>query len=573
MSDVVVGPRAVIPTERSASTSLDEAAPPEGQLARNTEGRVSWRNPEESRLARYELSSIRGIQEDRRLKLKDVLIAVNDVLKGASLSNDASKMISQIWVKARMDPSRDQGKDIKALLPLLEAHPELLESLYKIATTDTLFEQERTNNEQLFDKMRSEFLAELISGAVDSRNITQGPGSMCTAASMLKALPPEELLRLGAGFALDGSVVTKGGDTMELREPFFGRAQRDSNAALEDIKCRRPSAGMLMLLDGVIELGVPDTTVQSGSYWFQYADAWRDLRGNDSACAGRDAKIAVDPATGQAVANGAPGAVELSQMEYLTQKLKSNPVDGKLKSNPADGTSGGVLIDTVWSHASRLTANDQQHGRHMLRAVGVETRNGAEYIVCENPIGDFINRTRSADGHAEYCPPGTILGNQNGFWFEQGEKGVVYIRKDVLAENLQTVMVDYNDSYHVSEGIKVASLGTLDSSVDVPPIDFVVADPEPLSPSSTVAVASSVSKEAPRRVNMEPLTKVAKAVASQANELKASGPVVGRRKREEEELMLDPAVAQPVAAKKGGEGASTETPSSVTPDAASVKAA
>lgn len=413
-------------------------------------------HPEVSR-SPYSLTSIRGIQEDRHLGLESVI-------RGSSFAQDHRDQISKIWVEARVDSRSDQGRDLRELIPTLERDPQLLSSLYKIATSDSLFGQKRTvENAESFDKMRREYLGELIRGAVDSRAITQGPGAMCTAASMLKALPPAELLRLGAGFALDGHVKTLGGKEMVMRPEFVKRAELSSSASIEDVKCRRPSAGMLMLLDGVIELGVRDTTAQQGSYWWQYTDAWRNLRGHESVCAARDAKIQVD-ASGQAVSTG--GVSTVSTMDYLVDQLRRNK---------SDGAHGGVLIDTEWDHSSRSTGSESMHARHMLKAVALERRNGSEYIVCENPIGDFVDVAKSYKGHAEFMPPGTILGNKNGFWFETGEKGTVYIRKDVLDKHLQTVLVDYKDAFVASSGKQVQGIGTLSRSEDGP-INFVNGD-------------------------------------------------------------------------------------------------
>jgi hypothetical protein len=402
------------------------------------------------------LTSIRGIHDDRSLPLESLV-------RSSSFARDHRAELSQIWVKARIDPKLDQGQDLKALLPLLEKHPELLERMHAIATTDRLFGKARSSeNGASFDKMRSEFLAELIRGAVDSRAITQGPGPMCTAASMLKALPPEELLRVGSGFALDGVVATRGGKEMVMRSDFLYRAEDGSAGHIEDIRCRRPSAGMLMLLDGVIELGVPDVTKQGGSFWWQYTDAWRNLRGCEVACAARDATIEVSRLTGEATRESGIATTTMSQMEYLINRLERSKT--------------GVLIDTEWDHSRSGTGSDSMHARHMLRAVGVEQRGGTTFVVCENPIGDFVDTTRSSRGHAEFFAPGTILGHKDKFWFETGEQGLVYIRQDVLSAHLQNILVDYGDTYTFVKGHETTplSLGTLDKTTPI--IRFVNGD-------------------------------------------------------------------------------------------------
>jgi hypothetical protein len=435
-----------VPTQRGVAPerTLADAVNPEVYSSRNAQT----------------LASIRGVQVDRRESL-------DSVVRWSLFGREHRAEIAQIWVKARLDPRMDQGQDIKDLLPLLSKHPELLERLHGVATTDRLFGIERSaDNAASFEKMRSEFLAQLIRGAVDSRSITQGPGPMCTVTSMLKTLPPEELLRLGCGFALDGVVKTRSGKEMIMRPAFIERAAINSNGDIGNVKCQRPSAGMLMLLDGVIELGVPDVTQQPGAYWGQYTDVWRSLRGAEAACAARDAKIQVNRLTGQATQESGVMTSEMSQMEYLECQLKRSGGE----------RAGGVLIDTLWNHSRPGAGSDTSHGRHMLRAVGVEHRKGATYIVCENPIGDYVDTRKTSAGHAEFFAPGSILGHKDGFWFEMGGNGTVYIRKDVLSQHLQTVLVDYSDKFayvkgHETEPLK---LGTLDKTT--PMIIFVNGD-------------------------------------------------------------------------------------------------
>lgn len=441
-----------MPVLESPNTSPSSRATERGVAPHNAVTPIQGEIADLPSQSAHSLPSIRGMLGDHRLSNFD------RVVRGHSFSQEQLGQLAEIWTKARMDPRSDEGALLRQLLPTLQAHPELLTQLHRVATSDHLFGRDKSDPN--FEQMRREFLSDLIRGAVDSRNITQGPGAMCTAASMLKAVPATELIRLSCGFALDGRVTTAGGKDMMMRPEFFRRAEISSNAAMEDIRCRRPSAGMLMVLDGVIELGVPDTTQQSGSYWWQYTDAWRNLRGHESACAGRDATIHVN-SSGQALHNAPPGARTVTQMGYLLESL--NQPDAR------------VLIDTQWNHSSSSTGMSAEHGRHMLVARSTVTRDGVQYVMCENPIGDFVDTSKSSRGHAEYFPPGTVLGNRNGFWFETAENGMVLIRRDVMESHLQTVLVDYQDRYVTGTSGRPIALGTLSTDA-VSPITFVRGD-------------------------------------------------------------------------------------------------
>jgi hypothetical protein len=417
------------------------------------------------------LESIRGVAEDRSVK------TFGEIVRSSNLSAEQHAKLMTIWKEARVE-GRDFGKDIQALIPLIQQDPKLLDLLHKVAAPQadpatgkiTLFNQELTSsNKAEFDKMRQEYLAELLRGSVSSHRVIQGPGSLCTAASMLKKIPSQELLRLGAEYAVYGKSTTAGGAVMEMQQRFVDRAKSSSTGTLDSIKSGRPSQGMLMLLDGVMELGVDNVKSKEGAYWFEYTDAWRNLSGKECACAGRDARILYNPETKRAVSEAGQGVQELSQVDYLfTVAAEANGERAK-----------GVLIDTKWNHAQAGQPTESMHGRHMLKAVGVtKDEHGNEYLVCENPIGDFIDLKTRSTSRAEYVKEGTILGDPDSFWCKTGSRGIVYIRKDVVEANLQTLLVEYDESYHVSSGKPVRSIGTMSSEAGVyeHPIPFVQTD-------------------------------------------------------------------------------------------------
>jgi hypothetical protein len=446
------------------------------------------------------LTSIRGVQRDVSLSFTKVV--QDSIFAGQGASRDflpgeqeqlplQREQLQKVWLEARLD-GRDCGKALKQIVPLLENDPTLLDKLHTVATATWLFNQELTpENRAEFEKMRREFLFELVQGAANSRNITQGPGSLCTATSQLKALPQAELLRLGCDYATAGYAVTRGGEALVMQDRFVERARAASSGVLADVRCRRPSAGMLMLIDGVMELEVANVTTQVGSYWWQYTDAQRNLRGAETICAGEGARINVN-SQGRPVLSPAEATAQVSPFGYMMQALpRFERGEGDQASIPDQvfgaGRTNGIVFDTRWNHGSAGTGMSSMHGRHMLKAIGVsQLSDGHEYVVCENPIGDFVNRLASREGHAEFVAPGTILGDRNSFWFKTGQDGVVYIRKDVLESHLKTVLVDLDVPYNYLDGGQVLSLGNLSTAgAMVDAIEFVEGD-SPASKASSV---------------------------------------------------------------------------------------
>ena len=402
------------------------------------------------------LSNRLGIPEGRDLNL-------SKVLEGANLSKEQRQAVAKIWTVARLDPRTDRGQDVQQLLkafeydPSLKNNPELLERLAEVASADTLFGKTKEElGQEEFDKLRREFLVDIIRAAVNSDTIVQGRESLCTATAACKTISHGEYLRLATDVALHGRATTASGAELTLHDGFFNRAQLMTERPMRDLRSRLPSAGTLMMLYGVMQLGDAQTSPtqplierQDGSYWHQYTQMIEKLTGEKKACAGRDAVIHVD-GNGNAVREGATGAQETTLYKYVEQQLKNGEQ---------------VWIDTKFSFASEdlaYTAGTHQHSRHALVAEGIETHDGVTWIRCANPIGDFVNTSKSFSGHAEMFAEGTRLGDLNGFWFETAGNGDILVRQDVFDKNIRSAMVSYDEKYHFKQGDKAEALGSLD---------------------------------------------------------------------------------------------------------------
>lgn len=407
-----------------------------------------------------------GIPEGRDLDL-------SKIESRTKLTKEQQDAVKKLWVVARIDPRSDRGQDLQLLLNAIDYDPsltpEVLEQLHAVATADTLFGRSKKEvGDKEFEKLRREFLVDVIRAAVNSDTIVQGKESLCTATAACKIIPHGEFVRLATDLALNGKATTASGAELALHERFFDRAQTMTHREMHEVRSRHPSAGMLMMLYGVMQLGdtatnpqVPLIERQEGSYWHQYTVATEKLTGRKMACAGDDAKIHLD-SKGNAVREGASGAAsETSLYGYVESQVRS----GKQ-----------VWIDTKFSFSSQdlnYTVG-QQHGRHALVAEGLERRNGETWIRCANPIGDFVNTSRSTRGHAEMFPVGTRLGKQGGFWFETAENGDILVRADVLERNIRTAMVSYDEQYTYQDGDKAEKIGSLDYNDG--PIYFIEVD-------------------------------------------------------------------------------------------------
>lgn len=417
-----------------------------------------------------------GAPVDNTRGLTDRSLPFSEVIKGYEdkLTPEQKRKLAVIYATAQdtpdpNDPSgtrdrrsggiRNRGQDLRDLMPLLVENPGLIDNLYRLSTTDSLFGEKLATNatkaeREDFERRRADYLIDVLAAGADPSRLTQGPGAMCTSASMLKHLPRAEFLRLATGYAVDGRVTTASGKVMVARPEFRGRSVTNSGGTLDTIRCIRPSAGMLNLLDGVQSLGVPDVTVQSGAYWWQYTDAWRHLTGREAACAAPDGDVFVGR-SGVPVQNQADSVETVKAYDLMMRNLRSG----------RPGVS--YLIDTEWSHAGAYQGAERDHCRHMLVAKGTVMRNGEEYVVCDNPIGAFIDPKTGT-----YYPEGTVLGNKDGFWFVTGPGGTVYVRTDVLRTHLRTITIEYGDRFDAANPTAARSIGDIATT----PINFLDAE-------------------------------------------------------------------------------------------------
>jgi hypothetical protein len=414
------------------------------------------------------LTSIRGIpardSKALALVLDDPSLQSNPAFAEAyvELSSIYREELKQLWLVARLDPALDRGGELSKLLtqfcqdPSLKAHPELISQLYSIATAESLFGLTRDQYQQRgidFNKIRREFLVDIIRGAISSDNITQGKEPLCTVGVASKLLSKAEFLRLVTSYALDGRVTTASGAEMHVWPQFIDRAYAASEAALGDVKCARRSAGMLTVLYGMTQLGDsaenpsrPLVERQQGLYWHQYTLAVEKLLGEQVACAHRTAHgITIDSETGYALPEGS------------TASTKQVDVFGYLEEQLARGRT--VFIDTRFNFSSNNVSSGSQHCRHALAAERIEMRDGQRWFRCSNPIGDFVDTSKSGHNHAEFFPAGTILGDRRGFWFETAENGDILVRADVLQRNLQTVLVQYGTPFVHEPGVRPQFIG------------------------------------------------------------------------------------------------------------------
>jgi len=447
------------------------------------------------------LTSIRGIPEQASKNISAVVNAPE--LQGSPALAEAFQHltsiyredIKQLWLVARLDPKLDRGLELASLLKLfctdatLHEHPELLSQLYNVATAESLFgltRQQYQDQGMDFNKIRREFLVDIIRGAINSDNITQGKEPLCTIGSACKMLSKAEFIRLTTEYALNGSVTTASGDTMQMRSEYIGRAWHSSEATLGEVKCARRSAGMLMTFYGILQLGddagnpaVALVDRQQGLYWHQYTRAVEKLLNKQIACAHRTATdILIDPETGVAVPDGTSGTTKKVELfSYLTEQL----------------TRGrSVFIDTKFSFSSSTAASDAEHGRHAMVAERFEMRGGERWVRCSNPIGDFVDTSKSGANHAEFFPPGTILGERLGFWFETAENGDILVRADVLQRNLQTALVQYNKPFDATSGSRPQFIGDIEASRAGPTYYFDFS--EDIGPIQSEPVAVSISE-------------------------------------------------------------------------------
>lgn len=401
------------------------------------------------------LVSIRGIPSCESVQ-------PNALAPDSAFDETYSADLHKLWIAARLNPREDRGGDLRKLVEAfetdagLEENEELITQLSRVAKSEVLFGKTRAEFSAMgidFDKVRREFLVDVIRGTIDSDNITQGSEPLCTIASAVKLLPKAEFLRLATDLALKGEATAQSGAAIRVwPEEFLHRAHKYSEAQLGDVKSARRSLGMLTMLYSVLQLGdqemnprQPLVSRQEGLYWHQYTEMVQKLLGEKVACAHRSAKdIAIDGETERAVAKGTPGAREVDLFGYLEAQLNRER---------------RVFIDTVFDFSTPGRTVGNEHSRHALIAEKFEEINGERWVRCSNPIGDFVDSSKSREGYAEFVRTGAILGRQDGFWFKTDKNGDILVRADVLRANIQTALVMYGEPYTHREGDSPVFIG------------------------------------------------------------------------------------------------------------------
>jgi hypothetical protein len=383
--------------------------------------------------------------------------------QSSAFVRENSEAFQKLWTVARVDPRADRGAEILAFAKLfepggkLEHRADLLAKVSEIASSNSLFGKSRAEvGDQEFNKLRREFLVDVIRNATNSDNIIQGREPLCTATSAVKMLSAEQYLKVATELALTGEATTESGAKIGLWNSFYSRAQKSAANLDGQIFCAQPSAGSLMLLYGVMQLGdavanphLPLVERQEGAYWHQYVRAAEKLVGTKFAAASAaSGQIMCDPKTGGAVREATEGAVALSTTEYIQKQLTA----GKK-----------VFIHTHFSARAADGAVGNGHSEHAMVADGLHVdQKGETWVRCSNPIGDFFKRDRGAGGQPEFYRVGATLGDPNGYWFKVGENGDILVRKDVFEKQLYSALVSYDEKYTFSQGDKVEQIGSLD---------------------------------------------------------------------------------------------------------------
>jgi hypothetical protein len=405
--------------------------------------------------ARNNIAELRGMDPEASLSWQKLA-------QSSAFVRENSETFQKLWTVARVDPRADRGAEILAFAKLfepggkLEHRTDLLAKVSEIASSNSLFGKSRAEvGDQEFNKLRREFLVDVIRNATNSDNIIQGREPLCTAASAVKMLSAEQYLGIATELALKGEATTASGAKMKLWDSFYDRAHKSSSQLDGAIFCAQPSAGSLILLYGVMQLGdavanphLPLVERQDGAYWHQYVRAAEKLVGTKFAAASAaSGQILYDLKTGVAVREATEGAVALSTTEYIQKQLTAGKkvfIHSRFSARAADGAVGGG------------------HAVHAMVADGLHVdQKGETWVRCSNPIGDFFKRDRGAGGKPESYRVGATLGDPNGYWFKVGENGDILVRKDVFEKQLYVAMVTYDEKYTFSQGDKVEQIGGL----------------------------------------------------------------------------------------------------------------
>ncbi len=411
-----------------------------------------------------------------------------------------------------VEPSASRGAELLNFAKLFESggalanKPELFAKICQIASASELFGKTRAElGDQAFDKLKNEFLADIVRNCVDSDNIIQGREPLCTGTSAVKLLSAAEYARLATDMALKGEATTQSGAKLELYNSFFDRAQKSSAGVHGNVFCAQPSSGSLMLLYSVMQLGdesidpnlsfeqrrfmAPLIERQSGASWHQYARATEKLTGKKFAAAAAAAQdILCDAKTGAAVRDSSAGpTVSLTTSEYVKKQLES----GKK-----------VFIHTYFNAHASDGAVGTAHSEHAMVAEGLEVDRltGQTWVRCSNPIGDFYKKNRGADAQPEAYEVGALLGDANGYWFKVAENGDILVQKEVFDRQLYSILVQYDESYTFTYGDQVKQFGGLDRDEGLHQFMWVDEAPQRIDEPRQKTVAPLVREEPKKRI-------------------------------------------------------------------------
>ncbi|MFN4896851.1 MAG: hypothetical protein ACK5HO_13770, partial [Pseudomonadota bacterium] len=505
------------------------------------------------------LHSVRGLENPSRS-----VASFSEVVRDSNLTASQQEKLQEVWTQARVN-GRDIGKDIRAIVPLLEQRPDLLEQLHTIATSNQLcLIQKADVSAKAFEAMRRDCLVELIRGAVPPPLVAQGETSACTGEGTRSCLSSANFLQVACGLVINGQATTIGGDQAAFgknRDDFLTRlvpyAERVSGFSLHgdgeytrsvgSVSSRMPSFTKALINAAVMEMFGGDVTAETGQFCHEYTQMVRSLSGFETACAGPNARILVDGA-GRPVTSKEAAVGVVSQREYFYQALErisNDPQAHSLLTRGSDtGHPDGVLVDVKWSDPS----GGGLHGRHFLKATGLVEKDGQQWVQLLNPIGDYAQGKTPPGSTERFYPPGTELGDKNSIWWKTGENGVVYVRKDVFEKNLMTVMVQYDERYVAGQSRPVRLLGTLEqqkATFDAP-VDWIVPAPrniETAQSPNTLTKVDKLTQEEEKKKTLAELALEQQAYARTKGQDQQNEPtfmaVVGRYQKEETKILRD----------------------------------
>lgn len=409
----------------------------------------------------------------------------SEVKQAASLTQEQESMLHEIWQVAQIGGA-NVGKDLKQLVPLLAQEPQLLEELYQVATSNTLWGIDKvTIDSGVFEERRKEFLVELIRGAAQPSFFAQGESATCTACKALSSTSARNILNLALGLALDSTATTAAGDTLRLgfdESDFYGRlvpyasklaGEGPPPRDLDSITSRMPSFGMALVYASLMEMQGRPVTAETGQWCDEYTRMARSVTGYDMQCAGPEAQITLAGKNFTAV----------GYLDHKLDEIRRDTASRDVLKQGADlGHQRGVLVDLNWVDIHPDKEGKIRHGRHYLLATHlVRGEDGYDYYRLEDPMGSRIDIKNDAGSLERFYAPGTALG-KNGkdeiSWLVGEQQGIVYVRKDIFEKNLQTVIVQTDQRFSADVRSDVTLLGLeADSGSQTEPINFI--EPRP----------------------------------------------------------------------------------------------